>query len=484
MKRLDFVAAGVLLLAAACATNPATGKRELSLMSEEQEIALGQESDRQVRQEMGLYEDKNLQQLVSSIGLRLATESERPNLPWHFGIVDQPAVNAFALPGGYIYVTRGILPFLNNEAELAGVLGHEIGHVTARHSAQQYSRATAGQVGLLLGAIFVPAARPYGQLAAGSLGVLFLKYGRDDEVEADALGVRYASRTGWDPAGIPGMLTTLARLDEATGETKGIPNWLSTHPAPEDRVQKIQEAVQQAGPGSGSATERGMDAAAFMKSLDRLVYGDNPEQGVVRGNQFLHPVLRFGLEFPQGWDIQNSPSQVLAKDPQANVFVVLQLVQKPVGRDIEDIAVRSMEQAGFRALDGNRTRINSLDAFVGTYQGTMEQLGAVGVRAAHVQHDRNVYMIAGLAPANQFQRADRDLTDTVRSFRALSMTEADNIKPNRIGLYTVRSGDTWQSIAQREGSNVVKPATLAIMNGHAPADQPRAGTRIKVVVAG
>ena len=170
----------------ACATNPVTGKREISFMSEEQEIRTGRELDAQVRQEMGVYQDDDLQRYVQDLGMQLAKRSQRPNLPWSFAVLDSPAVNAFALPGGYIYITRGIMSFLDTEAQLAGVLGHEIGHVTARHASQQYSRATGAQLGLILGTILLPQTRPLAQLGESGLGLLFLKYGRDDEEEADA----------------------------------------------------------------------------------------------------------------------------------------------------------------------------------------------------------------------------------------------------------------------------------------------------------
>jgi predicted Zn-dependent protease len=194
----------------ACATNPVTGKREFSLMSEAQEIQIGQELDVEVQREMGVYGDRAIQAYVSDIAQRMAGVSERPRLPWQFTVVDVPAVNAFALPGGYIYLTRGILPYLDDEAELAGVLGHEIGHVTARHAAQAYTRATGTGLGVAIASIFVPAARPFGSLAETAVGVLFLKYGRDDELEADRLGARYEFQTGWDPAGVPDLLNTLA----------------------------------------------------------------------------------------------------------------------------------------------------------------------------------------------------------------------------------------------------------------------------------
>src|SRR5438067_1189672 len=246
---LSWLAVAVAFSCAACATNPATGQRQFSLMSEGHEIAIGQQQDADVRRQMGMYDDRALQQYICDVGLRLARECERPHLPWHFAIVDVPAINAFALPGGYVYVTRGLLPFLDDEAQLAGVLGHEIGHVTARHAAQQYSKSTGAELGLILGSIFVPQARPFGQLAESGLGVLFLKNSRDDEAQADQLGVRYAARAGWDPAGIPRMLTTLGRIEEASDD-KGVPNWLATHPAPEDRVQRVQAAVREAEAGA------------------------------------------------------------------------------------------------------------------------------------------------------------------------------------------------------------------------------------------
>jgi len=475
---------GLLVLAvtlvAGCATNPVTGKRELSLMSEAQEIQIGQQQDAEVRKEMGVYNDRALQEYVTTLGLKLAQVSERPNLPWHFTVLDVPAINAFALPGGYIYITRGILPFLDDEAQLAGVLGHEIGHVTARHSAQQYSRATGAQLGLILGSIFVPQTRPFAQLGESGLGLLFLKYSRDDEEQADALGVKYASRAGWDPAGVPRMLTTLARIEEAS-DNKGVPNWLSTHPAPVDRVQKVQSVVQQAASGAARFTS---DRDGYLRRIDGIVYGDNPEQGVVRGASFLHAGLRFAMEFPPGWDVNNGQRQVVAKEPGGDTLLLLQPVQQPIGRSIQEVALRSMDSAGFRAASGGRTTINGLDAFVGTYEGALQDLGRVTVRAAHIALDRDVLLVAGIAPQQTYDRVEPTFIKSINSFRPLTRAEAEAIRPNRIDLYTARAGDTWQSIAERAGRGVIKPSTLAIMNGHAVNDQPRPGERLKIVVAG
>jgi predicted Zn-dependent protease len=475
-----FAVSTLLALAVACATNPVTGRREFNLMSEGQEIAISQESDPQIRMEMGVYDDPELQAYVAAIGQRIATISERPTLPWRFTVVDQPAINAFAVPGGFIYFTRGILPFLDNEAQLAGVMGHEVGHVTARHSAQQYTRSLGGQIGLTALGIFVPAARPFGDLSATALGVLFLKYGRDDELQSDSLGARYITSLGWDPGGVPGMLTTLGRLDEAQGESKGVPNWLSTHPDPLARVDEILPIVEKLRAGR---TDLATNRDAFLQRIDGIVYGDNPEQGIVRGTTFLHPPLRFRVDFPQGWEVANSPTQVVAKAPDAEVYMLLELVQKPQGRTLQEIALNQMQRAGFQLADGERTAIGGLDAFVGVYQGQMQGLGAVGVRAAHIAHGTNVYMLAGFTGTELFRQADSAFVGAIRSFRALAAAEAESIRPNRVDLYVVRQGDTWEGIAERSGG-VIKPASLAIMNNAAPNAQPSPGSRIKIVVGG
>ena len=480
LKRVHVVAVA-LATATACATNPVTGKREISLMSEAQEIGLGQQYDAEVRREMGVYDDPKLQQYVEAIGMQLARASERPNLPWHFTIVDVPAVNAFALPGGYVYLARGILPYLDDEAELAGVLGHEIGHVTARHAAQQYTQATSAGIGLTIASIFFPAVRPFGQVAETGLALLFLKHGREDELQADQLGARYATTGGWDPSGVPDLLNTLSRIQEAT-DRKGVPNWLSTHPNPEDRVVRVEATVQQLETGAGR--ELKVDRDGYLSRIEGLIYGDNPEEGIVRANAFLHPSLRFALEFPRAWEIVNSKTQVVAKQPDAERYMLLQLVQEPQGRTVEEIAVRGMQRAGFRLVQGQPQNINGLDAHVGVYQGSMEGLGSVVVRAAHITHDRNAYVLAGIAPRNDFQAADREFAASIGSFRALSRSEAANIRPNRVDLYVVRNGDTWESIAERISGGTVKASTLAIMNDSPATQPPQTGRQIKVVVGG
>jgi predicted Zn-dependent protease len=464
-----------------CATNPATGQRQLSFISEEREIALGQENDTQIRKEMGSYDDRALQEYVTTVGLKLAMNSERPGLPWHFTVVDTPAINAFALPGGYIYITRGILAYLDDESQMAGVLGHEIGHVTARHSVNQQSKSTLAQIGIIGGAIFAPGGAQAAQAASTGLGLLFLKYGRDDEAQADQLGVRYTSRAGWDPAGIPRMLTTLGRIEEAS-DSKGVPNWLATHPPADDRVQRVQAAVREAEVGAQATTKFTTDRDGYQKRVDGMVWGDNPDQGIVRASSFLHKGLRFAFDFPDGWTIENGQSQVAAKEPGGRSVMVLLPVQRPQGRTIEDIAIITMQNAGFRQIDGAPTTVNGVEGYLGTYVGAVQSLGRVQARVLHVRHDRSVYLVAGLAPVDEYPRVIGAFSKSLQSFRGLSPAEAESIRPNRVGLYTARSGDTWQGIAERQSKGIIKATTLAIMNGHPVNDQPQPGERLKIVV--
>ena len=234
----------LLLWLASCAVNPATGQRQLSLMSEGQEIQMGREADPEIVASMGLYPDEDLQAYVQELGEALASRSERPDLPWTFRVLDDPLINAFALPGGYIYVTRGIMAHFESEAELAGVLGHEIGHVTARHSVNQISKAQLAQIGMGVGMILAPELQQYEWLASASMQLLFLKFGRDDEHQADELGVRYMGRVGYDPAQLSGVMAMLGQVTREGGG--GPPEWLSTHPNPENREEAILEMAETA----------------------------------------------------------------------------------------------------------------------------------------------------------------------------------------------------------------------------------------------
>lgn len=483
-KGSRFLFAVLVSIGAACATNPVTGKRQMSLLSEAEELAIGAQQDAEIRREMGVYDDPELQRYVNDIGLQLARGSHRPNLPWSFTVVDNPAINAFALPGGYIYLTRGILAYLDDEAELAGVLGHEIGHVTARHAAQAYTRQAQAGIGLAILSIFVPSTAPFTDLGSAGLSVLFLRHGRNAELEADRLGVEYGSGAGYDPAGVPRFLATLARVNALS--ERGVPNWLSTHPDPGSRVVKADPVAGQ----FVSAAAKAVNRDRYLDRIRGMVFGDRVEDGIVRGNEFLHPLLRLGVKFPDGWEITNTPEAVMAQEPGTDHFMVLQEVEQPLrqggrqGMSIAETAVALMRRAGYSVVEGRADRVNGNDAHIGVYRGNATDVGKVLMRAAHIAIGRQLYVVAGFAPEQEFEQVDRDILPSVQTFRQLSAAEASRVRANRIDFYTVKAGDSWQSIAARQGKNFVNAATLAIMNDHEVHVQPSAGDRVKIVVAG
>jgi predicted Zn-dependent protease len=245
-------------------------------------------------------------------------------------------------------------------------------------------------------------------------------------------------------------------------------------------VREIQPTVQEL---SAGRTDFVRNQDALLNAVDGLIWGDNPDQGIVRGAMFIHPPLRFQITFPMGWDIQNSAEQVVVKAPGADVYMLLEQVQMPRGNDVEAIGRNSMQNAGFRIQSGARQQVNGLDAFIGVYQGRLQNLGNVTMRVAHIQHQGNVYMVAGLCAPTLFEQSDNAFLTSIRTFAPLTAAQAEAIHPNRIDIYVVRAGDSWQSIADRSGG-VIKASTLAVMNGAEPNSQPVVGRRIKIVVGG
>lgn len=468
-------ALAVAALAAGCATNPVTGRQQLSLVSEEQEIQLGRQASQAVTQQIGLYPDEELQRYVSAIGQAMAAESERPDLPWTFGVVDDPSVNAFALPGGFVYVTRGIMTHFNNEAELAAVLGHEIGHVTAKHSVQQISRQQLASIGLGLGMIFVPELRNYGDLAQTGLGLLFLKHGRDAERQADDLGLRYMLGEGYDPRQMPAVFRTLERVSQAQGQGR-LPGWLSTHPAPAARAERIAEQVAAAG---DAATPRVVDRREYLARIDGTVFGDDPREGFLRGNTFYHPELAFQITFPQGWQVSNQKQAVGAISPNQDAVVVLSLAgeRTPVAAANEFFA-----QQGLRRGNPWRGEIGGMEAVAAEFQ-VQQQQGVLQGLAAFVEHGGRTYQLLGYSAANRWGRFDQAVTSSVDTFQRVRDASVLNVEPRRVDIVELPQTMTLREFARRYPSTV-DLTTLALIN-QVDLDTPiERGMSLKRVVGG
>ena len=297
---------------AGCATNPVTGKRQLSLISEAQEIEMGREADKEVAASFGLYPDEAMQQYVNALGTRIAATTERPNLPWTFRVVDDAAVNAFAIPGGFVYVTRGIMTHLNSEAELAGILGHEIGHVTARHSVSQISKQQLAQVGLAAGMVLSPEFAQFGNLAETAMGLMFLKFSRSDESQADQLGLKYMMAGGYDPRKLVDVFAMLQALSQQSGSGR-LPQWMSTHPDPENRQAWATKTVASL---QTDLFEAGREAAGVPAAPGRHHVRREPARGVLPGRGVPPPRPGVPDELPAGVEGQQREAGRRRREPQ------------------------------------------------------------------------------------------------------------------------------------------------------------------------
>lgn len=463
------------LSAASCSTNPATGKSQIAFIGEEQEIAMGREADQQVVQQLGLYDNEELQQYVNRLGQALARDSERPNLPWTFRVVDDPVVNAFAFPGGYIYVTRGLLSHLTTEAELVSVLGHEIGHVTGRHSVEQMSKQQLAQIGLIAGMVLRPELANYGDLAQTGLGLMFLKYGRDDEREADDLGLRYMIRDGYDPREMPEVFATLGRVSQQQGGGR-IPGWLSTHPVAENRIQRIQESLSKLNQDFSNAK---VNRQAYLAKIDGIAFGENPREGYFRGNTFVHPELAFQIQFPQGWRASNQKQAVGAVSPNEDAVVVLTLAQ---GRSAEEAARQFYSQQGIQQGPAVRANLGG-GAVANVFGVSRGQGGDIQGVAAFVEEGNRVYQILGYTLANTFNRYDDVLSSSIGTFGRVTDRRLLNVEPRRVDVVTIPSAMSLEEF-QRRYPSTVDLETLAIINQANASTRFPAGAEVKRVVGG
>ena len=462
-----------LALLAGCSVNPATGERQLTLISESREIQMGRQSDEEVVESLGLYPDEDLQAYVDRIGRDLAAVSERPDLPWTFRVVDDPVVNAFALPGGFIYVTRGILAHLNSEAELAGVLGHEIGHVTGRHAVERLSKAQLAQIGLGVGMAVSEDVARFGDLAQQGLGVLFLKFSRDDERQSDDLGLRYMIRAGYDPREMPDVFETLRRVSEAQGAGR-IPGWLSTHPAPENRIERIDERLPETvSPDAVVARER------YLHRLEGLEYGTDPREGFFEDSIFYHPELEFRLDFPDGWNTRNRKDSVAAASPDQDAVVVLSLTGES---DVHGAAREFYRRTG---ADRNRELALSVGGLPSVADEFVAQTrrGSVAGIAAFIEYGGRVYRLLGYGSAERYPGRAREMRDAIESFGPVRDPRVLEVEPRRLEIVETPRAMTLAELAERTPSTV-DVETLAVLNAMTPETRLEAGRPVKRVVGG
>ncbi len=451
-------------------TNLVTGETTRGAYTWAQEVQIGQEADGQIVAQFGLVDDPGLAAYVDRIGQAVlqtsaygeaTTPAEIRNTPFYFRVLDTDVVNAFALPGGYTYVTRGLLSHLENEAQLAVVLGHEIGHVLARHQSRSAAKAQLGQLGLLgaavLGGVVGGGDVAQGVLEYGGTGVqlLFLKYGRDAERESDLAGVAYAEYAGYDAAEAAAFFRSLERLSQEAGG--GPPSFLSTHPDPEERERTIPQLAAQYDTGTAVNEEQ------FLSQIDGIVLGNDPRQGFAEDGRFYHPELRFVFDYPDRWGLFNGAAAVQIAEPNGAAIMEFTFAQDQSSAAAAGRAFAG--QQGFQATESGGTTVNGFSAY--TVSGTANsQQGALGVVAYFIEQGDNVYRFMGLTGSSSLGTYRGEFLRTMRSFAPLTDGRYLNRQPVRLEVVTVQRATPFQRLLDGRTMPLgMDEGDLAIMNG-------------------
>jgi predicted Zn-dependent protease len=465
-----------------CATNPVTGDSDLVFMSEDEEIAIGRKTHQEIIDHYGVYDDQALNDYVQRVGRKLAQVSHRNNLIYRFTVLDSPEVNAFALPGGYIYITRGLLVYLNSEAQLAAVLGHEIGHVTARHAVRQHSAAmTTGILGAVIAAATdIPAA---GDLTNVAGTALVRGYGRSHELEADRLGSEYLARAGYDPNAMLDVIRVLKDQElfenqlakEEEREPKTYHGLFSTHP---DNDQRLQEVVQSA--RKYQVKNPITNGTGFLQRLDGLTFGDGEREGIRRGRHFYHKQLQFALSFPNDWRVENRPDRILAVAPSNKA--VLQMLAMDINRRVtprEFMEIRLKLKGlthgeSIRNADGmdGYTAITTVNTPYGKRQ----------TRFVVLYHREKAYVFAGAAKDTAKPFAyDATFLSTAKTFHALRNDEQQLATPLKIEILTAGSNTRFNQLAKGSRISHHPEEQLRLLNQMYPKGEPHSKQLIKVV---
>ncbi|HEV8240859.1 MAG TPA: M48 family metalloprotease [Thermoanaerobaculia bacterium] len=470
-----WLALTALLAVIACSTNPATGHKQLNFYSQDQEIAMGRQYHEQVVQQIGVYQDRQLQNYVERLGRQLAARSERPDLPWTFTVVDDPAVNAFALPGGFIYVTRGLVDHMGSEAELAGVIGHEIGHVASRHTVNQLSKQQLTQIGLTLGMVLGgQQVQRYGDLVNLAGGLVFLKFSRDDEAQADELGLRYISRSGYPPQAMGNVFTLLSRVSRVEQGGR-LPQWLATHPDPETRLKLMQTYYARLPSGLGN---EGWKREPLLQVVDGVTYGPDPREGFFRNGVFYHPGLGFAVTSPRGWKGTNQKQAVVWQPREKDAIFALTLAN---ARDARSAAQQFFNQQGVQFA--GQLPLQQGGGVEGGQFAANTQQGPVAGAVTFIENGGKVYQLLGFAPQGSFRAYGNEIAEAMRSFQRVSSRELGRVEPWTVSVVKLDAPMTLREFDRRYPSTV-PVERVALLNNAELDTRYQAGDELKRVVGG
>lgn len=473
-----------LLATAACSTNPATGERNFTaFMSPEDEARVGAEEHPKIIEQFGgVYDEGGIAAYVGELGGKMLRASESPGASYTFTVLDSDVVNAFALPGGYVYISRGLIALAENEAELAGVIGHEIGHVVARHTAQRYSQAMAANIGLsiigIIGQVAGVPSQTNDLLSLGATAVL-QGYSREQELEADLLGSRYLRRAGYDPDAMRSFFEKMAGNDALRAKLTGQPtgeeayNFASSHPRTSDRIQQAIDLS-----GSGAVPNPALNRDRFLAEIDGMIFGDSPAQGIRRGRTFSHPELRLTFTVPPDYYISNHPDAVVSVHPNGS-----QIIFDADSGDHRDLRSYLTDKWGknLRLTDVERINVNGFDAWTGRAKGRTRN-GEREIRLIALRDDGvRIFRLAFIVPPDTFDAQQEALQRTTYSFRRMTEAEIAGLKPLRIRTRTLSSGETVADLERRMAVDQYPEDWFRLINQEALQDGAAPGERFKIV---
>ncbi|HBH85220.1 MAG TPA: peptidase M48 [Bacteroidales bacterium] len=450
-------------------------------MSEKQEVELGKQYDPEVIATFGEYKNTELLAFLQDKETEMGKISHRPKLEFHVKILDSPVVNAFAVPGGYIYLTRGILAQFNNEAELAGVLAHEMGHITARHTASQQSKQQMGQLLLIGGIIASKEIQKYAEYAMQGMQLLFLSFSRDDEREADRLGVEYSSKIGYDAHKMADFFQVLIKMNLASHQA-GIPTFMSTHPDPGDRYNSVNQKATE-WQERLKYPDYKVRAESYLQMIDGMVYGEDPRQGYVAENTFYHPELKFKFTIPDGWQLQNSPQQVRMAPEDGKALIIFTIAPQ---KTLEEAAQSSLEQLGLTLTENKKTNVNGMPALVtlskqvSQDQSTGEQSN-IAVLSYFIDYNSTFYVFHGVSAEADFSTFFPVLEKSMANFDKLTDPSKLNVKPKKVMVKKVQRSGTLADAFQSLGVQQKQMNEFALLNNMELTDKLQAGKLIKII---
>lgn len=492
MRHLFLIAAfSALLGGCATVTNPVTGERELTTMDERSEIAEGRKNHQLVLKEYQVYNNPKVQAYVNELGQRLAKESHRQNLEWHFTVLDSPEINAFALPGGYIYVTRGIMAYMESEADLAGVIGHEIGHVTARHGAQRATRQQTAGLGVLAASVLGVVLESQGLRGAGDLisqgsqglaAGYIASYGRDQELQADKLGAEYLSRTHFDPKNMVDVITVLKNQerfaeDAARAEGRAAPSrggWLASHPSNDQRLRDIQQI---AAGYQGKYSDEGR--ARYLQVISGMPFGESASQGLTRGRNFYHEDLGITMSAPEGWKIQNGTDALTLINAAGDAALIVKLVPPNQGGS-HDVVIRKLFNPQQGRMEQRSLNGFSATHFVGNRRTQQGQIQNIVATLVNGPGNHQYVMLYASKDGNTLQRARGQLQQAESSFRAMTASERQSVRPWVLRTVPYPRGG-FAELAKRSPLSGNAEQQLRLINGVYGGGEPKAGQLVKVV---